>query len=166
MSKIPVAIWDLCQTLADTRHRLPLILERKPAQWDEFHRRAIDDTLFKPAAQVFNALRFAGLKNVICTGRGEAGRATTEAWLEKHHLHPHIMFMRRDGDGRGSPAVKLDMLLSMQVIGYHPIMAFEDHPETMQMYRSNGVWCWGADDSEWRERVFREIPHEPPGVMV
>lgn len=49
-----------------------------------------------------------------------------------------------------------------RAIIWHPILAFEDEPETIRMYRQiEGVPCFAADDFSWTTGEFKEVRHHP-----
>lgn len=153
----PCIVWDLCQTLADTKHRLPWILN-KPVNWDEFDKRAMHDTPIHHAKLVFNALMAQGIDQIVITGRGERTREASSLWLASYEFAVSAMYMRHE-DKRFLPSAEMKLILLNQARadGWHPILAFDDEPNTVSMYRREGVPVFAADDTHWRNGDFREV---------
>lgn len=151
------SIWDLDGTLFDCTHRLHLILQKEP-DWDAFHERTLADGVYYGAMMTFKALVEGRFTPLIFTSRPEVNRKLTERQLELARLRvpSRNVYMRGEGDYRPSVDVKRDMLLTARSRGFTPIMAFEDQPSVVEMYRKQGVTCWAADDREWRRGKYRE----------
>ena len=152
----PCVIWDMCQTLADTRHRLPFILN-DPPDWPEFDRRTMDDTVIQSAKLIFNALQAQGIDQIIMTGRGERVREMCDLWLYREGLSHSALYMRPAGVEVSSADLKKHLLGRARKDGWHPVLAFDDEPKTVRMYRDNGVDCFAADDFSWTNGTFREV---------
>ncbi|MFJ2742822.1 HAD family acid phosphatase [Streptomyces sp. NPDC087440] len=107
-SRLPLAVFDLDGTLADSAHR-QRFLERKPRDWDAFFAAAPADP---PLAEgVALALRSAEDSEVVyLTGRPERCRADTVAWLAAQGLPEGRLWMRPDHDRRPARQTKLEML--------------------------------------------------------
>lgn len=146
-------IWDLDGTLVDVRHRLEHILCAKP-NWDAYHRLTHMDTLYPHAFKLYKALLQAGVIPVFCTARPERNRHLTKRWLVDNEvplLGNEFLLMRSDNDHRKSPEIKKDMLTKIRNhYGLSVVMAFEDQPEVVTMYRTEGVPCWAADPENWK----------------
>lgn len=147
-----ISIWDLDGTLADTTKRLPLILVAPPQKpdWEQFNKLANTDKLILPAAVLYKALLHAGIFPVICTSRFISNLAITTEWLKTYQLPYRALLMRPDNDTRPSATLKRDMLREVRLRYGRVAMAFEDQPESVAMYRENGVYCWAADDKDWK----------------
>lgn len=157
----PCVIWDLCQTLADTRHRLPWILN-KPANWPEYDKRTMEDTVIPSAKLVFCALQAQGIDQIVITGRGERVREMCDLWMFREGLSHSGMYMRPEGVEVSSAVLKQHLLGRVRKDGWQPILAFEDEPATVRMYRHvEGVPCFAADDFSWTTGEFREIRRHP-----
>lgn len=108
MAARPLAVFDLDGTLADVRHRLPL-LRRRPKDWDGFFAAAPDDP---PLAEgVALALSSAEDHEIAyVTGRPERCRRDTVAWLDSHGLPTGRLLMRGPRDRRPARVAKPELL--------------------------------------------------------
>lgn len=157
----PCVIWDMCQTLADTKHRLPFILNT-PANWPEFDKRTLADTPIPHARLVYLALAGQGIAQIIISGRGERVRELNDQWMKREGLPYSAMYLRPEGVEIPSAALKRRLLCRARKDGWHPILAFEDEPETVRMYRQiEGVPCFAADDFSWTTGEFKEVRRHP-----
>ncbi|MFF0163564.1 hypothetical protein ACFYRY_39460 [Streptomyces sp. NPDC005263] len=107
-SSLPLAVFDLDNTLADTDHR-QRFLERKPRDWDGFFAAAPQDP---PLAEgVALALQSARECEVVyLTGRPERCRRDTLDWLAAQGLPEGRLYMRPDNDRRPARRTKLETL--------------------------------------------------------
>ena len=154
-----VIIWDIDGVVANCDHRLHYILQTHP-DWKSFHAETMRDKPITHAIIVYKALALAGVDQVFCTARHEVTRDDTRFWLYTYGLTGYQRLMMRRGDQVGSSAqVKKEMLTDLWP-DYIPILAFEDNPECVQMYRQHGVPCFAADDSQWRQGTYKEANHD------
>ncbi|MET7683163.1 hypothetical protein [Streptomyces sp. NPDC005423] len=107
-STLPLAVFDLDNTLADTAHR-QRFLQQEPKDWDGFFAAATQDP---PLAEgVALALASAEKCEVVyLTGRPERCRRDTIVWLTAQGLPDGRVFMRRDFDRRPARHTKLQIL--------------------------------------------------------
>jgi len=143
-----VTIWDLDDTLVCTRHRLHYIQCTKP-DWNRFHEMMKEDTVIEPARIIYEALFRFNIMPIICTSRPESIREPTKDFIRENGLYFYQLRMRKDGDNRSSVDVKSEMLYDVKREQYDILMAFEDHPEVVDMYRQRGITCWAADPINW-----------------
>ncbi len=152
----PCVIFDLDGTLADVRHRLHHIHER-PKDWPAFFAAAVDDEP-RPEVRLINDLigRYNErpfvwcLEIFICTARPEEHREATEKWLQTWCVEYDHLLMRADGDHRSAVIVKREMLAGIRGQGFAPVLAIDDHPSVVAMWRENGVPVLVVDDAEWK----------------
>jgi phosphoglycolate phosphatase-like HAD superfamily hydrolase len=106
--RLPLAVFDLDGTLADSSHR-QRFLERRPRDWDAFFAAAPADP---PLAEgVALALRSGqDCEVVYLTGRPERCRKDTVAWLAAQGLPEGRIWMRADHDRRPARQTKLEVL--------------------------------------------------------
>lgn len=154
-------IWDLDGVLANSDHRLHYIVEdRANPDWESYHKYTMDDIPIKAGCMIFRAFASLRYNQFICTARPEENRVLTGMWLRKYSLYPKRLLMRADDDKREGHLVKLDMLRALWSMGYEIAMAFDDHPEIINMYRMSGVPCFGADPRHWDETSVQKIAAE------
>lgn len=164
--KKPCIIWDLDGVLADSDHRLHYIVaDRANPDWESFHEHTLEDKPIKAGCTMFWAFDYFGLEQFICTARWNRNRTLTEQWLQMHRLTPYTgLFMRSEGDDRSGHEIKLDQLRLIWSLGYEPILAFDDNPEIVNMYRMSSVPCFAADDRHWHEETVQRIAREAKRV--
>ena len=135
-------IFDIDGTLLDISHRLKFI-KTKPKDWEAF-RDPIQKRWDEPRLEIISilvALHQAGHTIILASGRVESEREATLSTL--HRYIPFIddlpFFLRKDGDYRKDTVLKESMLPKMKQKGYHPVMAFDDRPSIVRMWRNNGL---------------------------
>lgn len=145
---IDCVIFDLDGVIANVTHRLHYIKGHKKdyasfeaaSLWDEPYPYAVKLTqLLQPQIPVF-----------ICTARPESMREGTKWWLSNYAVLYEELIMRAVDDKRQDHTVKLGMLKGLRARGYNPIVALEDRPSCVNMWRGAGVPCLSADDTEWK----------------
>lgn len=145
-------IFDLDGTLADDAHRQHHVTQR--SDWDAYYAACPDDKPIEHLLQVARALYAAGFHIIIVTGRSEAIRAETEAWLLAHGVLWTALFMRKKGDRRKNSEYKLDVVREIREHGYDIQMVFEDLKPAVKAYRAIGIPCAHvADPPYW------DVPH-------
>lgn len=106
--RLPLALFDLDNTLADTGHRQHF-LERTPRDWNGFFAAAPHDPpLDAGIALVLESAAECEIQYL--TGRPERCRADTRTWLAGQGLPDGRLWMRRDQDRRPARQTKLDVL--------------------------------------------------------
>ncbi|QGV77389.1 LNS2 domain-containing protein [Streptomyces ficellus] len=107
-SSRPLAVFDLDNTLSDTRHRQHH-LDRRPRDWDAFFTAAPHDPPLATGVRLCREAA-ADCDIVYLTGRPERCRADTVAWLAAHGLPEGPVHMRRNQDRRPARVTKLEIL--------------------------------------------------------
>lgn len=139
------AIFDLDNCLSDDRARIPLIRwgEANPdLRYAEYHAGCGDDPIGNWAK--FAAVTEArGLRPVFMTARPADVQQQTLLWIEERlGVERPILLMRNCGDRRRSVDVKQEQLswLRHWDIDINAVsIAYDDHPDIVQMYRDNGI---------------------------
>jgi phosphoglycolate phosphatase-like HAD superfamily hydrolase len=138
-------IFDVDGTLLDIEHRVPLIrpTNHTKKDWAAFREAAINDKPNSEIIRIAAALRLAGNRIIISTGRMEKEREVTKRSLEVAglNLYDIPMYMRTNDDCRLDAVVKREMLVKMRVDGYNPVLAFDDRQQVVDMWRSQGIRC-------------------------
>lgn len=130
-------IFDLDGTLALCEHRRQLLPD-----WDAFFAACDKDEPNWAVIHVYHALRLAGLHQLqIWSGRSDAVREKTEAWLRVHLAEaPFVLRMRKAGDYTPDDKLKESWLdeLGAQSVS----MVFDDRDKVVAMWRRRGVPCF------------------------
>jgi len=132
-------IFDIDGTLIDISNRLHL-LKKTPPDWEEF-RNPLQKRWDEPRLPIINiaiALEKAGHNLLFCSGRRESEREDTLEALSRFFLMP-MLWMRRDKDYRPDTEVKADMLETLRNQGFNPVMAFDDRPSVIRMWKEHGL---------------------------
>jgi beta-phosphoglucomutase-like phosphatase (HAD superfamily) len=139
---------DLDGTVADHEARLKLIPTAAGGDWEPFYRNQINDPTFEGVAEIVRRLQ--DLFIVIVTARPEKYREESQQWLVNNRIPYDAVLMRAEGDHRPNEEVKQDMLDQVYALGWTPFIAFEDHPDTIKMFRDAGIETL-AVSSHWVE---------------
>jgi phosphoglycolate phosphatase-like HAD superfamily hydrolase len=107
----PLAVFDVDGVVADVRHRVHHIEDRR-RDWEAFFAAADRDPLLPEGAALVADLGRAH-EIVWLTGRPEWLRETTADWLAGHGLPDGELYLRPYGDYRPAPRYKLDVLRSL-----------------------------------------------------
>ena len=138
-------IFDLDGTISDPSGRLYHLDGEK--DWKSFHAAAGDDTPITSIIQLLRMLYKAaeagdGLDAVlIVTARHDAPNfeQLTRDWLEIEEVPFHRLYMRKDADTRPDHVVKEEILQQIIEDGYEPVLAVDDRPSVVAMWRSKGI---------------------------
>ena len=146
-------IFDIDGTLLDISHRLHLI-KKTPPDWEEFRnplQKRWDEPRL-PIIKVAVALQIAGNQVILCSGRRESEREDTLKSLSRFfksdvdkilhgisRIQMPMLCMRKDKDYRPDTKVKADMLETLRNQGFNPVMAFDDRPSVIRMWKEHGL---------------------------
>lgn len=133
-----VAVFDIDGTLANCEHRVHFA-RIKPKNYKAFEAGIPHDTLYDDMHDLLKMFSLSGYKIIICTGREEKLRKSTEEWLAKHHIHFDQMYMCETNDHRGDQFVKVELL--HQIIKDHGFPRFwvDDRQRVVDAIRAEGV---------------------------
>lgn len=138
-------IFDMDGTLADVSHRVHYLDGEK--DWNAFHGAMSEDRPFEAIAELARLMHKAakaklGIDAVlIVTARHNDPRyeRMTRDWLDLHDIPCDKLYMRQDGDLRRDNVVKAEILERIIDDGYEPILAIDDRPEVVAMWRDHGI---------------------------
>lgn len=94
---------------------------------------------------VARAMFMSGLRPVVMSGRTEACRADTEAWLIREVFPRASMFelhMRKVGDQRPDHVVKLELFNTHVRDRFRVELAIDDRNQVVALWRRLGIQCW------------------------
>lgn len=107
-------ICDIDGVLADCSHRLHYLKERN---YEAFYSVAniMEDKLITRGDRMVDMMASSWGSRCLCllTGRPERTRKITEMWLSYMGVRYTKIYMRKDGDHRPSPEVKVDLIKEM-----------------------------------------------------
>ena len=75
---------------------------------------------------------------IVMTARHEEHRDITWETLERHGVSPTLMYMRQE-ERQSSHHAKELSLDKVFALGYDPVLAFEDDPDTIEMYKGYDI---------------------------
>ncbi len=133
-----IVIFDIDGTLADVSERIHH-LKKKPKDWDAFFAGMAQDQALESMVRLCNILHAAGLRIILCSGRNEAYRGETIAWLAEQGVNYHDLRLRSDGDRRNDAIVKREMLVGIDKS--RVLFVVEDRSRVVEMWRAEGLVC-------------------------
>ena len=133
----PCVIVDIDGVLADGAHRQHLVRAKR---WREFFDAAQSDA---PIAETAVLLRLldADLVVVLLTGRPVRVRDATTTWLAEHGYRWDLLVMKEDADFRKTDRAKREAVVALREAGLTPVLALDDEPGNVEMYRAEGIPC-------------------------
>lgn len=138
-------IFDMDGTLSDPSGRVHHLDGEK--DWPAFHDAMGDDEPIHAVAELARILYRAAERGdgidavIIVTARHDDPkyRRLTVDWLDMHGIRYHALYMRKDNDTRRDHLVKADILQQIIEDSYDPILAVDDRPEVVRMWRAHGI---------------------------
>lgn len=133
----PCVIVDIDGVLANGEHRQHLVRAKR---WREFFDAAHGDL---PIAETAVLLRLLDkdLVVVLLTGRPMRTQEATMAWLAEHGYRWDLLVMKEDGDLRKTHHAKREVVACLRQAGLMPVLALDDEPGNVAMYREEHVPC-------------------------
>jgi hydroxymethylpyrimidine pyrophosphatase-like HAD family hydrolase len=128
-TKPPAAILDLDGTIA---------LFDGQREWFDYEL-CDGDRVCEAVKTVVEALAVRGIAIVVLTGRPNAFRGHTVEWLARNNVPFDVLLMRLDHDRTSNRVFKRDVYERMIAPTYDVLMAFEDNPKTVEMWRELGI---------------------------
>jgi uncharacterized HAD superfamily protein len=139
-TKQKAIIVDLDGTLCDVDHRVHHV-QGKNKNWKEFNELMIHDELNHWCFELMEAMSSRGYKIIFVTGRGEAFRSPTEAWLKKHKVTYEHLYMRSLVDYREDSDVKEDIYFNMIEQKYRVLFVVDDRKSVVERWRKLDLIC-------------------------
>lgn len=133
----PAVIVDVDGTLADVSGIRHYVLEDpRKKLFEKFHGAASYVTPMPQVAELVRALHAAGYAIIVLTSRKEVWRHRTRVWLRKWNVPFEALGMRANHDQRRDDDVKRDLFIKMRRMGYEPVLAIDDNPIVVALWRS------------------------------
>jgi hypothetical protein len=157
----PLYIFDLDGTLAKFEHRMHFIDCRDAApDWNAFYEACDADEPNWPVIGTLMQLYAVGTDIMIWSGRSDAVRVKTIAWLSQYlnirvHVLAKMLTMRAADNRTPSDQLKRKWLNLMQPEDRRRLVAtFEDRQKDADMFRGEGVTCFmvAADDNKDKQK--------------
>lgn len=123
----PVVMVDLDSTLADSRHRSPLLAvsDGQPANWERYALASGDDDPILPVVKLVDLLSPVCDIHIV-SGRHWASREVTVEWLLKHDIYYDVLALCPDTELH--VYWKLMWRDAIQELGYTVDLLIDDHP--------------------------------------
>lgn len=138
----PLYIFDLDGTLADIKHRRPLV-EGEKKNWPAFFAACVDDSPMKGVVQTFHMLYDAGAELWIWSGRSDEVHDETVDWLNRNDIPFRELRMRKAGDHQPDEKLKASWLAELSNEDRFRLVAiFEDRDRMVKLWRDNGIPCF------------------------
>ena len=100
-----------------------------------------------PVIKTFQAMKAAGFRVGIFSGRDSISRKETESWLAGMGISPDFFPMRPQGTFTPDDVLKKEWLDQEIEDGHEIMCVFDDRDKVVRMWRDNGIACfqvnWG-----------------------
>lgn len=143
-------IVDLDGTLADVSHRLKHVRKGMRKDWKSFFAEMHLDPLNVWCRELMVAMKNAGFRVAIVSGRPDDYRDVIERWLQEHDVPYDAIHLRRGGDFRADNIVKREILYA-NFNKDDVLFVVDDRPSVVQMWRQEGLVCLQCDPHEQDE---------------
>jgi hypothetical protein len=131
---------DIDGTLANNDHRQFLVSRDAHINWDEFFNRCVDDTPYEDIVNLVVRLS-AFYEPVFVTGRDEAWREQTQAWLDRYVKIDAPLLMRPEGSHMSDMDVKPKLVTDYGLTFDDIAFALDDRDKMVAAWRQLGVRC-------------------------
>lgn len=132
---------DIDGTLAHMHNRSP---------YDET--KVLDDDLDESVAYAVNGIwQRGGVDVILMSGRTDACREDTEAWLRKHGVCYNALYMRRsvEDKGRKDSEVKLDLFDEHIRGAYNIMFVLDDRNQVVEAWRGIGLKVFQVQEGDF-----------------
>jgi predicted secreted acid phosphatase len=137
-------ICDLDGTLYNARERQEVYLLSGKKDFDGFHRAAKHDNPHWWCLHLVQAMRKHGYHILFVSGRDDAFRDETIAWLELQlwiKRHEYELLMRPTGDYTADDVMKKQMYREHIEPRYSVLFCIDDRKRVVDMWRRLGLTC-------------------------
>lgn len=138
-------IFDLDGTLAiiDERRQLATKPDGK-LNWKTFFdpKNIQLDQPNHPVMATFQAMKAAGHRVGVFSGRDSISRKETEQWLSQFGIKPDFLRMRPEKSFIKDDILKKQWLDEELEMGHTILCTFDDRDKVVQMWRDNGIVCF------------------------
>ncbi|WP_212840857.1 AAA family ATPase [Catellatospora sp. IY07-71] len=132
--------------LVDLDGTVALMGDRSPYD----HTRVHLDEPHQPVIDAVRALHAAGHTIIYCSGRVDAARAGTQAWLEKYVGVPYAaLHMRGNGDQRKDSVVKREIFEREIREHWYVVCVLDDRNQVVRMWRELGLTVFQVAEGDF-----------------
>ena len=134
-----VICFDIDGTLANIEHRRHHVMNDKK-NWAAFNDAMIDDTPNHDIVwmrQTFQSQKEVAV--ILCSGRGEEKRATTELWMNQFNITYDKLYMRPAKDYRPDNEIKVELLGDIIRDFGVPFLWVDDRDQVVNAIRAQGI---------------------------
>jgi phosphoglycolate phosphatase-like HAD superfamily hydrolase len=139
MTAAQTIIVDLDGTLADIGHRRHHV-EGKRKNWPAFFKKMHLDPLNVWCRELMVAMKQAGYRIAIVSGRPDSYEEVIRAWLLQHQVPFDALHMRREGDYCPDDIVKRE-ILHAHFRKPDILFVVDDRESVVRMWRQEGLVC-------------------------
>ena len=150
--KTQTVIFDLDGTLALIEERRQLAtLPNGKMNWKIFFapENISLDQPNPPVIKTFQALKAAGFRVGVFSGRDAISRKESEAWLKQHGIEVDFFRMRPQGTFTPDQILKKKWLDEELQEGHDIMCVFDDRDKVVKMWRENGITCMQVAPGEF-----------------
>jgi hypothetical protein len=133
----PCVLVDIDGVIADGAHR-QRFMRASPKDYAGFFAAAVRDTPIPEAAILLRVIDEA-VAIVLVSGRPASIHDMTVSWLTEHGFRWDLLVLRGEGDLRPASAAKSQAVQELRAEGWLPVLALDDEPDNVTMYRDLGV---------------------------
>jgi phosphoglycolate phosphatase-like HAD superfamily hydrolase len=95
-----------------------------------------------PVIEAFKAMKAAGYRVGIFSGRDAISHRETEDWLHQNGIQPEFLRMRPQGTFTPDDVLKKGWLDEMIKDGHEIMCVYDDRDKVVKMWRDNGISCF------------------------
>ena len=103
----------------------------------------------EPVIAAFQAMKAAGFRVGIFSGRDDISRKETEAWLLENGIKVDFLKMRRHGSFVSDHTLKKAWLNEIIAAGEEVLCVYDDRDKVVKMWRENGVACFQVAEGDF-----------------
>lgn len=139
------AIFDVDGTLANVSSIRYLLHQPNPKtgrlrkDFDSFHNESVNVPPNQWVAEQARELKNSGMEILIVTARKHRWRHHTAWFLALNNIPSDGLWMRNNDDNRKDHLVKEDILKRIINLGYDPVIAFDDNPNVINLWKQYGI---------------------------
>lgn len=108
-----------------------------------------NDELNVPLKKVLDLYAQNQYTVILMSGREEKYRSQTEAWLAKHTIKYHALYMRKTGDFRKDYLIKGEIVENEVLPNYQIEVIYDDRRQNIVHFRQSGICCFVVNEGNF-----------------